>query len=65
MEAAQVALTSPTTTTQSGFHAFTTFSKAAMVRPTCSAWVPEPTPRLCAGFGIASSSKKTADMFGS
>ena len=62
MEQAQVALTSPRTTTQSGFSFFSTFSNSIMVRPTCSACVPDPMPRFTSGFGIPSSLKNCADI---
>ena len=59
---AMVALTSPSTTTQSGFSASITFSKAIIVLPTCSACVPLPISRLTSGLGMSSSWKNCSLM---
>ena len=59
---ASVEFTSPTTTTQSGFSARQTGSKASITRAVWTAWEPEPTPRLTSGRGTSSSSKNTDDI---
>ena len=42
---ANVEFTSPTTSTRSGRRSSSTGSIAAMIRPVCAPWLPEPTPR--------------------
>ena len=59
---ARVEFTSPTTTTQSGPSAMHTASNASITRAVCTAWEPEPTPRLTSGSGRPSSSKNTLDI---
>jgi len=61
--AATVELTSPYTSTRSGFRSRMTGSKLRMISAVCQAWLPEPTSRLTSGSGISSCEKNTSDMF--
>ena len=54
-----VELTSPTTTTQSGFSCSHTVSNPVMILAVCTACDPEPTPKLMSGGRMPSSRKKT------
>ena len=57
-----VELTSPTTTTASGFCSSTTGSNRFITSAVWTAWLPEPTPRSTSGRGSRSSSKKSCDI---
>jgi hypothetical protein len=62
-EQSNVAFTSPIKTTQLGFSTIKTFSNSIIVLPTCSACVPDPTPKLYYASGMPNSSKKESDIF--
>ena len=59
--AAIVELTSPATRTSSAGFAFSSASTPINTPAVCSAWVPEPTPRLASGSRIPRRSMKPPD----
>jgi len=62
---ATVELTSPATTTTSGFSRRITGSTSTMIFAVCCACDPLPAPRCASGAGIPRSWKKTSDILGS